>query len=102
MSLLVRYYALGALSMSDSLSTSAGTHCESFVAGGAFDRSGMIAKSEIFAKAPIGSASEVCTAWQGRPDHLRQHHAHRHFQHGRCLLVLLGGRQQLYLLGHDL
>lgn len=60
---------LGALSMSDSLSASAGTRCENFVAGGAFDHSGMITKSEICASGPIGSASEVCTAWQGSPDH---------------------------------
>ncbi|MDD3229310.1 MAG: CAP domain-containing protein [Oscillospiraceae bacterium] len=60
---------LGALSMSDSLSASAGTRCESFVAGGAFDHSGMITKSEICASGPIGSASKVCTAWQGSPDH---------------------------------
>lgn len=60
---------LGALSMSDSLSASAGTRCENFVAGGAFDHSGMITKSEICASGPIGSASEVCTAWQDSPDH---------------------------------
>lgn len=60
---------LGELSMSDSLSASAGTRCENFVSGGAFDHSGMITKSEICSSGPIGSASEVCTAWQGSPDH---------------------------------
>ena len=60
---------LGALSMSDGLSASAGSRCKNFVAGGAFDHSGMITKSEICASGPIGSASEVCTAWQGSANH---------------------------------
>lgn len=60
---------LGALSMSDGLSASANTRCADFVSGGAFDHSGMVTKSEICASGPIGSASEVCTAWQGSPDH---------------------------------
>ena len=60
---------LGALSMSDGLTASANTRCADFVSGGAFDHSGMITKSEICAQGPIGSASAVCSAWQGSADH---------------------------------
>lgn len=60
---------LGALSMSDGLTASANTRCANFVSGGAFDHSGMITKSEICACGPIGSASAVCSAWEGSPDH---------------------------------
>lgn len=60
---------LGALSMSDGLTASANTRCANFVSGGAFDHSGMITKSEICAQGPIGSASAVCSAWQGSADH---------------------------------
>lgn len=60
---------LGSLSMSEDLSASANTRCENFVPGGAFDHSGMITKSEICASGPIGSASAVCSAWQGSADH---------------------------------
>ncbi len=60
---------LGALEMDDSLSTTASSRCESFVAGGPFDHSGMVTASEICARGPIGSAAAVCEAWKNRPDH---------------------------------
>ena len=43
--------------------------CESFVAGGPFDHSGMVTASEICARGPIGSAAAVCEAWKNSPDH---------------------------------
>ena len=60
---------LGALEMDDSLSTTASSRCESFVAGGPFDHSGMVTASEICAHGPIGSAAAVCEAWKNSPDH---------------------------------
>jgi len=39
------------------------------VAGGPFDHSGMTTRSEICAAGPLGSASAVCTGWQGSPAH---------------------------------
>lgn len=60
---------LGALEMDDSLSTTASSRCESFVAGGPFDHSGMVTASEICARGPIGSAAAVCEAWKNSPDH---------------------------------
>ena len=59
---------LGALEMDDSLSTTASSRCESFVAGGPFDHSGMVTASEICARGPIGSAAAVCEAWKNSPD----------------------------------
>lgn len=60
---------LGALEMDDSLSATASSRCESFVAGGPFDHSGMVTKSEICASGPILSAGAVCTAWQNSEAH---------------------------------
>lgn len=60
---------LSALTMDDSLSAAASARCESFVAGGAFDHSGMTTSSEILAAGPLRSASEVCQAWKDSPDH---------------------------------
>lgn len=60
---------LSALSVDSGLSAAAGARCESFVAGGAFDHSGMTTTSEICAQGGITSASAVCTAWQGSADH---------------------------------
>ena len=60
---------LGALSMDESLSAIASSRCESFVAGGPFDHSGMVTKSEICASGPLFSASAVCTAWQNSDAH---------------------------------
>lgn len=60
---------LGALEMDDSLSTTASSRCESFVAGGPFDHSGMVTASEICARGPIGSAAAVCESWKNSPDH---------------------------------
>ena len=60
---------LGALEMDDSLSSTASSRCESFVAGGPFDHSGMVTASEICARGPIGSAAAVCEAWKNSPDH---------------------------------
>ena len=60
---------LPALTMDDSLSAAASARCESFVAGGAFDHSGMTTSSEILAAGPLRSASEVCKAWKDSPDH---------------------------------
>ena len=60
---------LPALTMDESLSEAASDRCESFVAGGAFDHSGMTTRSEICARGPLRSASEVCEAWKGSPDH---------------------------------
>lgn len=60
---------LPALSMDDGLSAIASSRCESFVAGGPFDHSGMITKSEILAAGPLFTAGAVCTAWQGSATH---------------------------------
>lgn len=60
---------LANLSMDSSLSAAADARCESFVAGGPFDHSGMTTTSEICASGPLESASAVCTAWQGSPSH---------------------------------
>ena len=60
---------LGPLTMDSGLSAAADARCESFVAGGPFDHSGMTTRSEICAAGPLGSASAVCTGWQGSPAH---------------------------------
>lgn len=60
---------LAPLTVDSGLSAAADTRCESFVAGGPFDHSGMTTRSEICAAGPLGSASAVCTGWQGSPAH---------------------------------
>ena len=60
---------LAALTMDSGLSAAADSRCESFVAGGPFDHSGMTTRSEICAAGPIGSASSVCSYWQNSPAH---------------------------------
>lgn len=60
---------LPALSMDGGLSAIASARCESFVAGGPFDHSGMVTLSEICAAGPLGSASAACAAWAASPDH---------------------------------
>lgn len=60
---------LAPLAMDGGLSAAADARCESFVAGGPFDHSGMTTRSEICAAGPIGSASAVCTYWQGSSAH---------------------------------
>ena len=55
--------------MDGGLSAAADARCESFVAGGAFDHSGMTTRSKICAAGPIGSASSVCSYWQNSPAH---------------------------------
>ena len=60
---------LPALSMDGGLSAIASSRCESFVAGGPFDHSGMVTLSEICASGPLGSASAACAAWVASPDH---------------------------------
>lgn len=52
---------LSPLAMDGGLSAAVDARCESFVAGGAFDHSGMTPRSEICAAGPIGSASSVCS-----------------------------------------
>ena len=60
---------LSPLAMDGGLSAAADARCECFVAGGAFDHSGMTTRSEICAAGPIGSASSVCSYWQNSPAH---------------------------------
>lgn len=60
---------LAPLAMDGGLSAAADARCESFVAGGSFDHSGMTTRSEICAAGPLGSASAVCIGWQGSPAH---------------------------------
>lgn len=60
---------LPALAMDSGLSAIADARCESFVAGGPFDHSGMVTKSEILAAGPLGSASAACAAWVASPTH---------------------------------
>lgn len=60
---------LPALAMDDELSAIASTRCESFVAGGPFDHSGMVTTSEILAAGPLGSASAACAAWVASETH---------------------------------
>ena len=50
---------LSPLTMDSGLSAAADARCESFVAGGPFDHSGMTTRSEICAAGPICSASSV-------------------------------------------
>ena len=63
---------LPALTMDGNLSAIASSRCESFVAGGPFDHSGMVTASEICAKGPLGSASAACAAWVASPGHYAQ------------------------------
>lgn len=63
---------LPALTMDGNLSAIASSRCESFVAGGPFDHSGMITASEICASGPLGSASAACAAWVASPGHYAQ------------------------------
>lgn len=58
---------LAPLTMDSGLSAAADARCESFVAGAPFDHSGMTTRSEICAAGLLGSASAVCTGWQGSP-----------------------------------
>ena len=60
---------LPALTLSADLSSAASSRCESFVAGGPFDHSGMTTTSEICAKGNIRSARAVCDAWKGSEAH---------------------------------
>lgn len=60
---------LPALTMDETLSTTASSRCESFVACGSFDHSGMVTKSEICASGPLFSVADVCTTWQNSEDH---------------------------------
>ena len=60
---------LAPLTMDSGLSAAADARCESFWAGAHFDHSGMTPRSEICAAGPLGSASAVCTGWQGSPAH---------------------------------
>lgn len=60
---------LPALTMDSNLSAIASSRCESFVAGGPFDHSGMVTLSEICAMGSIGSASSVCAAWVASENH---------------------------------
>ena len=60
---------LAPLTMDSGLSAAADARCESFVAGAPFDHSGLTTRSEICAAGPLGSASAVCTGWQGSPAH---------------------------------
>lgn len=60
---------LPALTVDTGLSATASARCESFVAGGPFDHSGMVTPSEICASGPLESASAVCTGWQNSPVH---------------------------------
>lgn len=58
------------LVMDETLSATASSRCESFVAGGPFDHSGMVTRSEICASGgPLGSAAAVCAAWQASENH---------------------------------
>ena len=63
---------LPALSLDGGLSSIASSRCESFVAGGPFDHSGMVTASEICAMGPLRSASEVCAQWKASPNHYAQ------------------------------
>ena len=63
---------LPALTMDGNLSAIASSRCESFVAGGPFDHSGMVTASEICAKGPLESASAACAAWVASPGHYAQ------------------------------
>lgn len=60
---------LPALTMDSNLSAIASSRCESFVAGGPFDHSGMVTLSEICAMGPLGSASAACDAWVASENH---------------------------------
>ena len=87
---------LSPLAMDGGLSAAADARCESFVAGGAFDHSGMTTRSEICAAGPIGQQRMQLLAEQSCP--LCQHHQRQLYEHGCGLLVLLHRRGAVYLL----
>ena len=89
---------LSPLAMDGGLSAAADARCESFVAGGAFDHSGMTTRSEICAAGPIGSASSVCSYWQNSPAHYANITNASFTSMGVGLLVLLHRRGAVYLL----
>lgn len=79
---------LPALTMDDTLSATASSRCESFVAGGPFDHSGMVTKRRDLRPRPALFGGGCLHGLAKQRDPLRQHHADGHFQHGRELLVL--------------
>ena len=88
---------LSPLAMDGGLSAAADARCESFVAGGAFDHSGMTTRSEICSRSyRLGQQRMQLLAEQSCP--LRQHHQCQLFKHGCRLLVLSDGRGAVYLL----
>ena len=89
---------LSPLAMDGGLSAAADARCECFVAGGAFDHSGMTTRSEICAAGPIGSASSVCSYWQNSPAHYANITNASFTSMGCGLLVLLHRRGAVYLL----
>lgn len=93
---------LAPLTMDSGLSSAADARCESFVAGGPFDHSGMTTRSEICAAGPLGSASARLHRLARQPCPLRQHYGTQLHQHGCGLLVLPNGRGAIHLLGRDL
>ena len=82
---------LSPLAMDGGLSAAADARCESFVAGGAFDHSGMTTRSYR-----LGQQRMQLLAEQSCP--LCQHHQRQLYEHGCGLLVLLHRRGAVYLL----
>ena len=88
---------LSPLAMDGGLSAAADARCESFVAGGAFDHSGMTTRSEICSRSyRLGQQRMQLLAEQSCP--LCQHHQRQLYEHGCGLLVLLHRRGAVYLL----
>lgn len=93
---------LAPLTMDSGLSAAADTRCESFVAGGPFDHSGMTTRSEICAAGPLGSASAVCTGWQGSPAHYANIMEPSFTSMGVGCWFCQTAEGQIHLLGRDI
>ena len=87
---------LSPLAMDGGLSAAADARCESFVAGGAFDHSGMTTRNLRSWSYRLGQQRMQLLAEQSCP--LCQHHQRQLYEHGCGLLVLLHRRGAVYLL----
>ena len=88
---------LSPLAMDGGLSAAADARCESFIAGGAFDHSGMTTQRNLRSRTyRLGQQRMQLLAEQSCP--LCQHHQRQLYEHGCRLLVLLHRRGAVYLL----
>ena len=93
---------LSPLTMDSGLSAAADARCESFVAGGPFDHSGMTTRSEICAGRSDWLCQQRLYLLAGQSCSLCQYYGAQLHQHGRGLLVLQHHRGPVYLLDRNL